>query len=274
MAIDAHMHFWKYDPVEYDWIGDSMKKLQRDFLPGDIEKTLEQENIEGVVAVQACQTEGENEFLKDLGEKYDFIKGIVGWVDLRSPDLEKRLAYFSQFKKIKGFRHVVQGEPPGFLLQKEFIRGINMLLDAGFVYDILVYHHQLDDVLKFQQVFPGKNFILDHCAKPNIAGRDITEWSIKMREAASHQLTFCKLSGLLTEANWGQWSANDIFPYFDVIFEAFGPGRVVFGSDWPVVLESGEYHQWKELVTQYVCKNCPANEEDVFHNNAVHFYNL
>lgn len=274
MIIDAHMHFWTYEPDQYAWIDDSMRSLQKDFWPENIAATLQDNGVDGVIAVQACQTEADTEFLNQLAEKNDFIRGVVGWVDLRSNNLQERLDYFSKFRKVKGFRHVVQGEPPGFLLRDEFVRGIETLLDNNFTYDILVYHHQLDDVIGFLEILPGKKFIIDHCAKPDIAGGELDKWSDKIWAVAEHQLVHCKVSGLLTEAKWNDWDKETIYLYLDLIFEAFGPDRIMFGSDWPVMSLSGSYSQWKNMVQEFVKENCPESEADIFGNNAIKFYNL
>ena len=198
----------------------------------------------------------------------------MGWVDLRSMNITDRLQYFSQYPQIKGWRHVVQGEPAGFLLQDDFVRGVKALEPFGYTYDILVYHHQLNDVIPFIDKLGEQKLIIDHCAKPDIAGKKIDDWAASMRIIARHPNVYCKLSGLFTEAEWKKWSAADFYPYFDVLFDTFGVDRLVFGSDWPVILLSGMYVQWKSLLEKYMEHYSQDDREKIFGLNAVSFYNL
>jgi L-fuconolactonase len=274
MRIDSHVHFWKYDKVEYDWIGKGMEVLQQDYLPGHIVSTLKRNGLDGCVAVQARQSELETHFLVELAKTHDFIKGVVGWIDLRNEHLAEQLQYFSQYPAIKGWRHVVQGEPNDFLLRKDFQRGVQLLQSYGYSYDVLIYHHQLKPALEFVSKFPQQKFIIDHCAKPDILHKNSSEWIAGMREMAQHPHVYCKLSGLFTEAEWKQWKPADFYPYLDIVFEAFGTNRLLFGSDWPVILLSGIYVQWKSLLEKYMDDVDEEQKEDVFGNNAALFYNL
>lgn len=253
---------------------DSMDVLQQDYLPNNLESTLRRNGIDGCVAVQADQSEVETRFLCELADTHPFIKGVVGWVDLKAPDIEERLQHFSSYSSIKGYRHVVQGEPLEFLLREDFQRGVAALKPFNYTYDILIYHYQLQPTTKFVSLFPDQKFVIDHCAKPDIGNKEIDEWAKYMRELAAHPNVYCKLSGLLTEAAWGEWRAGDFYPYLDVVFEAFGVDRLMFGSDWPVILVSGMYVQWRSLLEKYMEHYSEEDRLKVFGQNAVAFYNL
>lgn len=274
MNIDSHVHFWKYDKKKYDWIDNTMKTLQQDYLPEHLSLTLKRNDIDGVVAVQAIQTEYDTNFLVELSKTHDVIKGVVAWIDLQADNVEERLQHFSQYPIIKGYRHVVQGEPLDFLARENFRRGVRALKAFNYTYDILIFHHQLQPALDFVRAFPDQPFVVDHCAKPDIRHKNIDEWKKHMQEMASFPNVCCKLSGLFTEANWKEWSAGDFYPYLDVVFEAFGVDRLLFGSDWPVMLLSGIYVQWKSLLEKYMENFQPEDREKVFGGNAIQFYNL
>jgi L-fuconolactonase len=274
MLVDTHVHFWHYDPSEHDWINSGMKDLQRHYLPQDLFPTLKRNGIDGCLAVQVRQTELETHFLLELARKYDMIKGLVGWVDFQKPDIAERLSYFSQFPEIKGWRHIVQSEGSGFLLRKDFQHGIAQLRQFQYTYDLLIYHHQLEDAIAFVKDFPNQKIIIDHCAKPDIAGQEIDKWKTHMQEMASFPNVVCKLSGLFTESRWKQWKAGDFYPYLDVVFGAFGTERLLFGSDWPVILLSGMYVQWTSLLRKYMEQFSEDDKDKVFSGNAVTFYGL
>jgi L-fuconolactonase len=273
-VIDSHVHFWKYDKKTYDWIDNSMKTLQQDYLPEHLSLVSKRNNVDGVVAVQATQTETETHFLVELAKTHNIIKGVVGWIDLQADNIADRLQYFSQYPIIKGYRHVVQGEPLDFLARENFRRGVAALKAYNYTYDILIFHNQLPPAIDFVRAFPDMPLVIDHCAKPDIRHKNINEWRINMKEIAKFPNVCCKLSGLFTEANWKEWSAADFFPYLDVVFEAFGPNRLLFGSDWPVMLLSGIYVQWKSLLEKYMENYSYEDREKVFGLNAIHFYNL
>lgn len=274
MTIDSHIHFWKYHPVKDAWITDDMKIIQRDFLPKDLLPVLQENKTDGCVAVQADQSEGETIFLLQCAKENDFIKGVVGWIDLKANDLDDRLQYFLQFKKLKGFRHIVQAEPDGFLLDEKFIDGIKLLHQYNFTYDILIVSRQLKEAAAFVNKLASQKLIIDHCAKPDIKNAQIKEWALLMKELASHTNIYCKLSGLFTEADWSNWKEEDFYPYLDVVFETFGTQRLLFGSDWPVMLLAGNYTKWKNLVEKYMQRFIDEEREAVFGNNAIEFYNL
>jgi L-fuconolactonase len=274
MVIDSHVHFWKYNKKDYAWIDDSMKVLKKDYLPTDIEPVLKRNNVDGCIAVQADQTELETRFLAELSVTHPVIKGVVGWTDLRAPDIEKRLRDLKGYPSIKGIRHIVQSEPDDFLYNEAFRKGVSLLPEFGFTYDILIYARQLRAAIDFVAEFPEHSFILDHCAKPVIRNKEINEWKKNMQELAAFPNVSCKVSGLFTEAKWKDWSPADFYPYLDTVFESFGAGRLLFGSDWPVMLLSGIYVQWKSLLEKYMENYVQEDKDKVFGLNAVRVYGL
>lgn len=211
MVIDSHQHFWNYEPVKHAWIDDDMAVIRRNFLPPDLKKVYAESGIEGCVAVQADQTLAETDFLIKLSEENQFIKGVVGWVDLRAENIHAVLNQYSAIGKLKGFRHVVQGEADhNFLLRPDFSRGIAALEKHGFTYDILVFPHQLGAVLEFVKRFPNQKFVIDHIAKPYIKDGFFDGWATLMKAIAAQENVHCKLSGMITEADYKTWTASQI----------------------------------------------------------------
>lgn len=274
MTIDAHQHFWKYDPGRHSWITDDMKAIRRDFQPEDLQPLLEMNDIEGCVVVQVDQTEDETLTLLSLANQHDFIKGVVGWIDLRNPNLDSRLQYFSSLKKLKGFRHIVQGEKPGFLLQRDFIDGVRQLARYDFSYDLLIYHHQLEEALDFVRQVPETRIVIDHLAKPSIAAQNRKQWDIHMRAMAEAPNISCKVSGMVTEARWPGWKYEDFVPYLDGVMNAFGTGRLMYGSDWPVCLVAATYQEQLLIVKRYLQKFSSLEKNQIMGENAERFYNL
>ncbi|MBC7851618.1 MAG: amidohydrolase family protein [Chitinophagaceae bacterium] len=274
MRIDSHVHFWKYNKQRDSWITNQMKVLQEDYLPEQISLTLKRNDIDGVVAVQVDQQEVESRFLVELAATHPIIKGVVGWVDLQADNINDRLEELSVHKIIKGYRHIVQAERDDFLLDANFQRGVAALKEFDYTYDILIYPRQLPAAEQFINRFPDQKLVIDHCAKPEVKTTQITEWAEAMQRIAQSPNVYCKLSGLFTEAKWKDWSAADFYPYFDVVFNAFGPERLLFGSDWPVMLLSGIYVQWKSLVEKYMEGFIQDDKDNVFGLNAIRFYNL
>lgn len=274
MTIDSHVHFWKYDKIGYAWIDRSMKTLQKNYLPPDIEQTLKRNGVSGCVAVQAIPAEVETHFLVELSRTYPLILGVVGWTDLQSPGVEERLQYFSHYPQIKGFRHIVQAEPDDFLYNADFRRGVGLLKTYNYTYDLLIYPRQLRAAINFVAEFPEQLFILDHCGKPAIREGRLDEWKAGIEELAAFPNTCCKLSGLFTEAEWKNWSPGDFYPYLDTVFNAFGTDRLLYGSDWPLMLLSGIYVQWKSLLEKYMEHFSPEDKEKVFGLNALRYYTL
>ncbi|WEK36571.1 MAG: amidohydrolase family protein [Candidatus Pseudobacter hemicellulosilyticus] len=274
MTIDAHVHFWKYNKQRDNWITNDMKILREHYLPEQLDLSLRRNGIDGVVAVQASQEEVETRFLCELAATHPVIKGVVGWIDLQSPQIAERLQHFAQYPAIKGYRHIVQAEPDNFLLRPDFQRGIGALQPFNYTYDLLIYPRQLPNAIQLVGQFPDQPFVIDHCAKPEIRNHKLAEWEPLIREIALQPNVHCKLSGLLTEAAWKQWSAGDLYPYLDVVFDAFGTNRLLFASDWPVMLLSGIYVQWKSLIEKYMEQLTEEEKENVFGTNAVNFYHL
>ena len=275
MHIDAHQHFWIYSPDEYGWIDDSMAALRRDFLPKDLKLELERSGFHGSVAVQARQTLEEARWLLELAESSPWILGVVGWVDLRSPDVRSQLKVLAQNPKLVGIRHIVQSEPDDrFLLQPDFLRGISALEEFDLAYDILIYTKHLPVAAEFVQRFPRQRFVLDHLAKPPIKSGHIDLWARGIRRLAEFPNVFCKLSGLVTEADWQHWEPEQIIPFLDVAFEAFGPDRLMLGSDWPVCLVAASYARWVEVLQAYLLRQKPEFRESVLGGNARRFWRL
>ena len=273
--IDAHQHFWKYDRVTHSWIGDDMAVIRQDFLPEHLEPVLQGNDVQGCVAVQADQTKFETDFLLDLSHNHDFIKGVVGWVDLQSPKLEEQLNGYKEFKKLKGFRHILQGEPQRDLfLQDPFIKGISLLEKYSFTYDILILKDQLEFVPELVSQFPNQRFVLDHMAKPDIKHGDIAGWKRDIEKVAKYENVCCKVSGMVTEADLQHWKYEDFIPYLDVVVEAFGMERLMYGSDWPVSLAAGNYTRVINLVRAYFGFFSTNEQELFFGTNATAFYKL
>jgi L-fuconolactonase len=275
MRIDAHQHFWKYNPVRDAWITEEMGVLRRDFLPEDLAPELAANQVDASIAVQADQSEEETRFLLELAEQSPQIAGVVGWVNFTAPNVRERLRHFSCFPKLRGFRHIVQGERDDrFLLREDFLRGIACLREFGFTYDVLIYPKQLPAAVEFVVKFSEQPFVVDHIAKPLVKEKDIASWSRHMRALGAASNVHCKVSGLVTEGNWKHWRAEDFHPYLDIVFEAFGPDRLLFGSDWPVCLLAGTYQQVRGLVADYV-RDRPQSEKDkLFGGNAERFYGI
>lgn len=274
MSIDSHQHFWRYHPENHAWINDDMRVIQKDFFPAQLKSILEQNQIEGCVTVQVDQTKEENEFQLGFADQHDFIKGVVGWVDLKSASLENELQLLKSRPKLKGFRHIVQGEPKGFLSNPQFVNGVRKLADYDFTYDLLVYHHQLDEAVAFVKQLGNNAIVVDHIAKPAIKAGDITNWKHHMKALASFENVYCKISGMVTEADWKNWKQDDFTPYLDVVFEIFGADRIMYGSDWPVCLVAASYEQQLGIVRQYLSSFSEAEKRQVMGENAKTFYNL
>ena len=265
MKIDAHQHFWQFDPVRDAWITEgSMSVIRRDFLPNDLQPILQQNGIDGCVAVQADQSETETYFLLDLALQNDFIKGVVGWVDLKADNLAERLDYFKQYPKLKGFRHILQGEKPEFMLDPRFTEGVSLLGKKGYTYDILVFPKHLTAVKTFLQKFDNQLFVIDHLAKPYIQKGLIKQWAKDMKAIAKHENVMCKISGMVTEADRKGWTEADFTPYLDVVFEAFGTDRIMYGSDFPVCLVAATYTQQLSIVKNYISKLSGLNAQKFY----------
>lgn len=241
MKIDAHQHFWNYNSEKLSWIDDSMQIIRRDFLPETLGPILQANRIDGCIAIQTNQTIAETKFLIELAEKNEWIKAVIGWVDLRAEDIESQLSNWKQYPILKGFRHILQAEEPEFMLSDEFIRGIASLQKFGYCYEILIYPKHLAAALSLVKLFPDMYFIIDHIAKPNIKVQQIQGWKEGMQLLGKQKNVYCKISGLVTEADWENWVPADFSPYLSIVLEAFGIERLIYGSDWPVCLVAADY---------------------------------
>jgi L-fuconolactonase len=275
LKIDAHNHFWKFDSVRDNWITEEMDILRRDFMPADFLPVLQQHGFDGCITVQSDQSEKENDFQLKNAAQYDHIKGVVGWVDLQSPQVEERLAYYRSFPVMKGFRHILQGEADrALMLKPAFKQGIGSLGKYGFTYDILIFPDQLKYAEELVAAFPRQKFVVDHIAKPDIKTGDSSNWKKAIQALADHDNVFCKISGMVTEAGWKQWKKEDFTPYIDTVVEAFGTDRIMYGSDWPVCKVAASYSQMLEIVSQYFSRFSVTEQAAFFGGNASSFYHL
>lgn len=275
MRIDSHQHFWRYQAAEYGWIGPGMDVLKRDHMPPDLAPLLQASGMDGSVAVQARQTVGETAFLLDLADQYPFIAGVVGWVDLCSPDVGRQIDSFAGRRKLRGVRHVLQDEADdNFALRQSFRRGVGMLAEFGLTYDLLTRPQHLPAAYRLAQTFPKQPFVVDHISKPLIKSKVIEPWASDLRRLATLPNVCCKVSGLATEADRRSWQPSDFKPYLDIVFEAFGPSRLMVGSDWPVCTLAGPYNRVMSLVSAYVRQLSPAEQALVLGETAIRFYGL
>ncbi len=278
MRIDAHQHFWHYNETDYDWIRNNQRFLRQDYLPAHLQPYLHENGLAGTIAVQARQSIQETEYLLQLAKTNDFIKGIVGWVDLTAGDLSAALSKYQS--QLTGVRHVIHDEPEiDFMLQADFCRGIGMLDDFGYTYDLLIRPEQFNSSLKLIDRFPNQQFVIDHIAKPDIASGEIEPWKSGMIKLAERENVYCKLSGMVTEANYLTWSEeevplNDFAPYIDVTLDSFGAERLMFGSDWPVCTLAATYDEVYDIVNEYIFKLSPDEQANIMGETATRFYQL
>lgn len=275
MKIDSHQHFWNYSAAEYPWVGPGMERLVRDYLPADLAAVAGAEGVKGSVAVQARQSLAESRWLLGLAEENPLIRGVVGWVDLRSEGVATVLAELSTHGKFVGVRHVVQDEPDlRFLLGADFVRGVRQLCTFRLTYDLLLYPPQLPAAVELVGMLPEQPFVLDHLAKPRIKTGEIEAWRRDIEALARHDNVYCKVSGMVTEAAWRGWKATDFRPYLDVVLEAFSPERLMFGSDWPVCLLAGEYTEVVGIVSDFFSPLSTAEQDQIWGGTARRFYGL
>ena len=272
--IDAHHHLWRYNTSEYDWLDGDLATLSRDFLPEDLLKATQQADVAGTVAVQARQTIEETAWLLQLAAATPLIQGVVGWLPLREPTFRGLLAEYGEQPLLKGLRHVVQAEAPAFLHDDAFNTGIRALQGTGLVYDILIFERQLGEATRFVDRHPNQVFVLDHIAKPRIAAGEMQPWSDGMRELGERENVFCKISGMVTEADPTQWNPGQLRPYFDTVLEAFGPARMMAGSDWPVLCAACTYPQWWAVLEDWISPFSPDEQSDILGGTAVKAYRL
>lgn len=275
MRIDTHQHFWQYNPERHAWIDDSMKKIKKDFLPIDLKSILESNKIDGCISVEAHSSEDETNFLLNLAKDNRFIKGVIGWVDLLKPDVKERLQQFKQYPKFKGVRHAVQAEPDiNFMLREDFQKGISQLKEFDLVYEILIFPPYLPAAIRCVQNNPGQIFVLNHIAKPYIKDKKIEPWATQIKDLARNPNVYCKLSGMVTEADLNYWIEGDLAPYMDTVINAFGTSRVMFGSDWPVCLLAASYEQVLSNVENYISDFSVDEKNCILGLNAIKCYAL
>jgi L-fuconolactonase len=276
MMIDAHHHLWKYSAAEYGWISPEMQVIKRDFLPENLEELMHYFGIEGTVAVQARQSLEETDWLLGLAGKHPLIRGVVGWVPLtEGAGVKKHLERLAANKRLRGVRHVIQDEAdPRYILRKDFNEGVRELRGFGLRYDVLVFERQLPAAIEFVDRHPNQTFILDHVAKPRIKDKVMAPWDRNIRELAKRQNVYCKLSGMVTEADPQRWTPEGLQPYIDVVLAAFGPKRLMYGSDWPVMLLAGDYARWFGTMQNAIGKLSKAEQERIMGGTAAEAYGI
>lgn len=275
MRLDAHVHLWRYNEAEYPWISDRMSAIRRDFLPDDWREAAGPPGFEGFIAVQARQTLEETQWLLELADEHESIRGVVGWVDLRNPAVDEHLEILCDHTKLAGIRHVVQDEPDDrFMLQDDFLRGIHKLGRCDLVYDILIFARQLPATLEMVRHFPRQRFVLNHIGKPNLRRGEMEPWATQMHELAQHENVWCKLSGMVTEGDWDTWTPEGLHPWLDVVFDAFGADRLMIGSDWPVCLVAGTYAETMGVVMGYIAGMPEDVQRGVLGENCARAYGV
>lgn len=275
MIIDAHHHFWQYDPAQYGWISEQMGVLRRDFLPEDLKPQLLATGVDGVVSVQARQSLEETRWLLEMADNHAFIRGVVGWVPLIAGDVQRHLDSFAGHRKLRAVRHVLQDETdPAYMLRDDFLRGLAALRPFGLVYDILIYEHQLRNSIAMVDRHPDQVFVLDHLAKPRIRDGLVDPWRDHLRELARRPHVFCKISGLATEADHAKWTSEQLRPYIETALEAFGPDRLMFGSDWPVCLLATSYERWFNVVREATAGLSDSEQAAIWGRTAIRAYGL
>jgi L-fucono-1,5-lactonase len=273
--IDSHHHFWKYDPVEYDWITEDKSAIRRDFGPADLAREMATAGVSGVISVQAQQSLDETRTLLDFADNHDFIRGVVGWVPLIQENVSELIAQFVGNPKLRALRHVLQDEPdPNYMLREDFNRGIAALREFGLVYDILIFERHLPQTIQFVDRHPDQVFVLDHLAKPLVKAREMSPWAERIAELAKRPNVYCKISGLATEADYHNWTEEQLKPYIDVVLESFGPKRLMFGSDWPVCLVAVRYADWAAIVDRFIGELSQSEQERIWSGTAVEAYRL
>jgi L-fuconolactonase len=272
--VDAHHHLWHYSAREYEWIDDRMAALRRDFLPAEFIGELAGAGIQGAVTVQARQTLEETQWLLELAGRHEEILGVVGWAPISSLHFATSLDTLAANPKLVGLRHVVQAEPQGFLDGKDFNRGISTMRGTSLIYDLLIAEHQLDEAIRFVDRHPQQIFVLDHIAKPKIAAGEIEPWRTQLQELSKRNNICCKISGMVTEDSWTLWSIESLRPYLDTVVSAFGPDRLMAGSDWPVCLVAAGYGQWWQVLRNYCADFSDDERADIFGATAIKIYNL
>lgn len=274
MRIDSHQHFWKYKPQTYNWIDERMQKIRMDYMPADLEPLLHKHRMDGTVAVQALALESDTDFLLDLANTNPCVKKVVGWVDVRAADLSKKIEQWDGQKKLAGFRHISQSEPPKQLYDPHLKKGLGLLFEKGYTYDVLVFPEHLQGVYDLTRNFPEQKFVLNHLAKPRIKNREMESWKKDIQRLGKFPNFYCKVSGMVTEADWDGWKQEDFKPYMDVVLETFGPNRIMYGSDWPVALVAASYTQVIDIVESYIDKLTQSEQQKIMGGASAEFYGI
>lgn len=274
MRLDSHQHFWEYDPKRQDWISEEMNRIRRNFRPADLYPLLQDAKMDGCIAVQAEESLRETDFLLDLADQHDWIVGVVGWADLKSDSLNELLDKYSDQAKLVGFREVLQSKDPEYMLQEEFIRGVRNIGKRSYTYDILIFPQHLAASLDLVKKCSDQRFVIDHLAKPYIKDGEWKEWKKALSLLSERELVHCKLSGLITEADWKTWTPEQLFPYLEIALELFGPERLMYGSDWPVCLLAGEYERYWEMIEQFSDALSPSEKARIMGDTAAEFYSI
>jgi L-fuconolactonase len=273
--IDAHHHLWRYTAAEYGWLDEPKHMLRRDFLPKDLMREISAAGVDGTVVVQARQTMEETRWLLQMADECDAIRGVVGWAPIAGEDFPGVMEEFEHRPKLKGLRHLIESEKDeNYILREDFNAGIRTLVGSGLVYDIVIYERHLPQTIEFVDEHTEQVFVLDHVGKPRIGAGVMEPWAARMRELAKRENVWCKVSGMVTEANWSSWNAETLRPYLDVVVEAFGVGRLMVGSDWPVCLVACEYGRWFDLLRDYFAEFSDRERDAVFGGTAVEVYGL
>ncbi|AMQ57366.1 amidohydrolase family protein [Algoriphagus sanaruensis] len=274
MKLDAHQHFWHYDPKRQEWITPEMGRIRRNFVPADLYPLLQEVQIDGCIAVQAEESLRETDFLLDLAQEHEWIMGVVGWADLGQDNLDEVLDQYSNQEKLVGFREVLQAKDPRYMLRDEFVRGMQKLKERGYTYDLLLFPHHLEAALELVKKCPEQRMVIDHLAKPLIKDGEWRDWKKKISLLAEREMIYCKISGMVTEADWKKWTSDDLTPYMEIALELFGPERLMFGSDWPVCLVAGEYEQVYKVVDDFISPLSPSEKANLMGDSAVQFYGI
>ena len=273
--IDAHQHLWRYTAAEYGWLDEPKHMLRRDFLPKDLMREISAAGVDGTVVVQARQTMEETRWLLQMADECDAIRGVVGWAPIAGEDFPGVMEEFEHRPKLKGLRHLIESEKDdNYILREDFNAGIRTLVGSGLVYDIVIYERHLPQTIEFVDEHTEQVFVLDHVGKPRIGAGVMEPWAARMRELAKRENVWCKVSGMVTEANWSSWNAETLRPYLDVVVEAFGVGRLMVGSDWPVCLVACEYGRWFDLLRDYFAEFSDPERDAVFGGTAGEVYGL
>lgn len=275
MLIDAHHHLWRYNDRDYGWMSNDMIALRQNYLLPELEQVTRASGVTGTIAVQARQTLEETESLLQMAAANPLLQGVVGWVPLIAPNVPDDLDRFAADPRLKGVRHVLHDEQDDFyMLRDDFNRGVSLLASRGLAYDILIFEKHLPQTLTFVDRHPNQIFVVDHIAKPKIRAGELSPWQKNLAELARRENVYCKISGMATEADWTAWTQEQLRPYFDAVLQAFGPSRLMFGSDWPVLTLAGSYQRWVETFRWFIADLSPHEQEQIGRGTAIRAYRL